>query len=111
MSAPAQPQGNPGPPIMNYREIQTPQRLIAELSMAKMDRAIYSERQLYEQMVDFWFNHFNVFAGKGQDRWLLTSYERDAIRAHAMGKFRDLSSLWSLIRKPRVPHEPRGNTL
>ena len=82
--------GNPGPPIMNYREMQTPQRLIAELSMAKMDRAIYSERQLYEQMVDFWFNHFNVFAGKGQDRWLLTSYERDAIRAHAMGKFRDL---------------------
>jgi uncharacterized protein (DUF1800 family) len=58
--------------------------------MAKMDRAVYSERQLYEQMVDFWFNHFNVFAGKGQDRWLLTSYERDAIRLHAMGKFRDL---------------------
>ena len=64
--------------------------MIAELSMAKMDRAIYSERQLYEQMVDFWFNHFNVFAGKGADRWLLTSYERDAIRPHAMGKFRDL---------------------
>jgi len=40
--------------------------------------------------VDFWFNHFNVFAGKGVDRWLLTSYERDAIRPHAMGKFRDL---------------------
>jgi uncharacterized protein (DUF1800 family) len=58
--------------------------------MAKMDRAVYSEKQLYEQMVDFWFNHFNVFAGKGVDRWLLTSYERDAIRPHAMGKFRDL---------------------
>jgi uncharacterized protein (DUF1800 family) len=93
MSAPNSPQAgaaNPGPPIMNYRQMQTPQRLVAELSMAKMDRAIYSERQLYEQMVDFWFNHFNVFAGKGQDRWLLTSYERDAIRKHAMGKFRDL---------------------
>ena len=36
--------------------------------MAKIDRAVYSERQLYEQMVDFWFNHFNVFAGKGVDR-------------------------------------------
>jgi uncharacterized protein (DUF1800 family) len=41
-------------------------------------------------MVDFWFNHFNVFAGKGQDRWLLTAYERDAIRPNALGKFRDL---------------------
>ena len=82
--------GNFGGAMMNYREMQTPQRPVAELSMAKMDRAIYSERQLYEQMVDFWFNHFNVFAGKGQDRWLLTSYERDAIRPHAMGKFREL---------------------
>jgi uncharacterized protein (DUF1800 family) len=83
--------GNPGKVVMmNYQDIQTPQRVVAELAMAKMDRAIYSERQLYEQIVDFWFNHFNVFAGKGLDRWLLTSYERDAIRTHAMGKFRDL---------------------
>lgn len=41
-------------------------------------------------MTDFWFNHFNVFIGKGADRYLLTSYERDVIRAHAMGKFEDL---------------------
>ncbi len=82
---------NPVPnQMMNYEQLQTPQRIVAELSMAKIDRAIYSERQLDEQMVDFWFNHFNVFAGKGQDRWLLTAYERDAIRPHAMGKFRDL---------------------
>jgi uncharacterized protein (DUF1800 family) len=94
MMGPDRQQAGPGNPggaaIMNYRDIHTPQRVIAELSMAKMDRAVYSERQLYEQMVDFWFNHFNVFAGKGQDRWLLTSYERDAIRPHAMGKFREL---------------------
>jgi uncharacterized protein (DUF1800 family) len=83
-------QNGPGNPNMNYEQIQTPQRVIAELAMAKMDRAVYSEKQLYEQMVDFWFNHFNVFAGKGADRWLLTSYERDTIRPHAMGKFRDL---------------------
>jgi uncharacterized protein (DUF1800 family) len=83
--------GNPARnPIDNFEQLQTPQRVIAELAMAKMDRAVYSEKQLYEQMVDFWFNHFNVFAGKGADRWLLTSYERDAIRPHAMGKFRDL---------------------
>src|SRR4051794_32181662 len=57
--------GPPAPQLMNYRAIETPQRLVAELSMAKVDRAVYSERQLYEEMVDFWFNHFNVFAGKG----------------------------------------------
>ena len=75
---------------MALAQMQTPQRITTELAMAKIDRAIYSDRQLNEQMVDFWFNHFNVFAGKGIDRWLLTSYERDAIRPHAMGKFRDL---------------------
>jgi uncharacterized protein (DUF1800 family) len=58
--------------------------------MAKIDRAIYSERQLYEEMAAFWFNHFNIFAGKGRDRWMLTAYERDTIRPHAMGKFEDL---------------------
>jgi uncharacterized protein (DUF1800 family) len=79
-----------GNPMLNFEQITTPQRITAELAMGKMDRAVYSEKQLYEQMVDFWFNHFNVFAGKGVDRWLLTSYERDAIRPHAMGKFRDL---------------------
>lgn len=77
-------------PVARFDQLQTPQRIVAELAMAKIDRAVYSEKQLYEQMVDFWFNHFNVFAGKGVDRWLLTSYERDAIRPHAMGKFRDL---------------------
>src|SRR5207253_6949242 len=49
-----------------------------------------SERQLQEVMVDFWTNHFNVFAGKGADRWLLTSYDRDTIRPHTLGKFYDL---------------------
>src|SRR5205807_6457891 len=83
--------GNPlANPMMNYDQLQTPQRVIAELAMAKMDRGVYSEKQLYEQMVDFWFNHLHGFAGNGADRWLLTSYERDTIRPHAMGKFRDL---------------------
>src|SRR5215471_15686823 len=53
-------------------------------------RAILSEKQLQEVMVDFWFNHFNVFAQKDVDRWLLTSYERDVVRPHALGKFKDL---------------------
>ena len=41
-------------------------------------------------MTDFWFNHFNVFIGKGADRYLITSYERDVIRPHALSKFEDL---------------------
>jgi uncharacterized protein (DUF1800 family) len=76
--------------MINYEQIRLPQRIVAELSMAKMTRAVYSERQLNEMMVDFWYNHFNVFAAKGADRWLITEYERDAIRPNAMGKFRDL---------------------
>ena len=67
-----------------------PNRMIAELSMAKLDRAVYSNRQLEAVMEDFWFNHFNVFAGKGLDRWLLTSYVRDTIRPNDMGHFQDL---------------------
>ena len=75
---------------MALARIQGPGRIVADLSMAKLDRAIYSQRQLEAVMEDFWFNHFNVFAGKGADRWLLTSYVRDTIRPHTMGKFQDL---------------------
>ena len=67
-----------------------PPRIVAELAMAKLMRAIYSERQLQQVMDDFWFNHFNVFAGKGEDRYYLTSYERDVIQPHVLGKFKDL---------------------
>src|SRR5713226_27345 len=67
-----------------------PQRVVAELGMAKVTRAIYSERQLQQVMDDFWFNHFNIFAGKGEDRYYLTSYERDVIQPRAFGKFKDL---------------------
>ncbi len=62
----------------------------SELVEAKLLRAIYSQRQLDEVMTDFWINHFNVFVDKGLDRMMLTSYERDAIRPHALGKFEDL---------------------
>ncbi|MSO46112.1 MAG: DUF1800 domain-containing protein [Acidobacteria bacterium] len=65
-------------------------RVMAELSQQKMLRAAYSERQLQEVLTDFWFNHFNVDARKGQDRFMLTEYERDTIRPHVLGKFRDL---------------------
>ncbi len=61
-----------------------------ELMQAKIVRAILSERQLQEVMTDFWFNHFNVFLYKETDQIYTPSYERDAIRPHALGKFRDL---------------------
>src|SRR5689334_21788342 len=60
------------------------------LAQAKVMRAVYSERQLEEVLVDFWFNHFNVFAGKGRTSLFIPEYERDAIRPHVLGKFRDL---------------------
>jgi uncharacterized protein (DUF1800 family) len=66
------------------------QVLVTDLSQAKLYRAVYSNRQLQEELVDFWFNHFNVDVSKGADRMLVTSYERDAIRPNVLGKFRDL---------------------
>jgi uncharacterized protein (DUF1800 family) len=66
------------------------QSVTAELMQAKVLRAVMSERQLEEVLVDFWFNHFNVFIGKGQVRQYLTEYERDAIRPHVLGRFRDM---------------------
>jgi uncharacterized protein (DUF1800 family) len=75
-----------------YREngLQLPQRVVAELQASRILRAVYSERQLQESLVDFWTNHFNVYAPKGADRWLLVSYDRDVIRPHTLGKFKDL---------------------
>jgi uncharacterized protein (DUF1800 family) len=73
-----------------YPVDRRPARIVAELQAARMLRAVASERQLQELMVDFWFNHFNVFAAKGEVRWYLTAYERDVIRPHALGRFGDL---------------------
>jgi len=106
----AQAKNNPAPPangdagnplanpeyrkaVMEYfkeNNLRPPQFMTGELQMSRILRAVYSERQLQEVMVDFWTNHFNVFAGKGADRWLLTGYDRDTIRPHTLGKFYDL---------------------
>ena len=64
--------------------------VLMELSEQKILRAAYSERQLEEVMTDFWFNHFNVFAGKGPTQQYVTEYERDTIRPRVFGRFRDL---------------------
>lgn len=65
-------------------------RVPLELTSARLERAISSKKQLNEVMADFWLNHFNVFAGKGLDRVLIVSYERDTIRPHMWGRFEEL---------------------
>ena len=68
-----------------------PQQLVArDLAEGKLLRAVYSNRQLDEVLADFWFNHFNIYLDKGQDRYFVTEYERDVIRPHVLGKFKDL---------------------
>ncbi len=69
--------GNPGGPAL-------------ELQAATVARAIWSERQLFEQMVEFWSNHFSIFGMHEQAVFLKTSDDRDVVRKHAMGKFADL---------------------
>jgi uncharacterized protein (DUF1800 family) len=82
---------------MNPRQKETlmamnnPQAVVlSELVQAKLLRAIYSDRQLEQVMTDFWFNHFNVFVGKGPEREFVTNYEQEVIRPRALGKFEDL---------------------
>jgi uncharacterized protein (DUF1800 family) len=65
-------------------------RLTLQSSEARLIQAIDSPAQLQEVMTDFWYNHFNVFAGKDLDRALVANYERDAIRPYVLGHFRDL---------------------
>ena len=82
---------NDGQPTPEMRAAQQRARnVVQELGEQKVLRAVYSERQLQEVLTDFWFNHFNVDARKGRSRTFLTEYEREAIRPHVLGKFRDL---------------------
>jgi uncharacterized protein (DUF1800 family) len=81
----------PAPGAAPQSDAQRGERqMLVDLTHQKILRAAYSERQLEEVLVDFWFNHFNVFAGKGVTRIYLSEYERAAIRPHVLGEFRDL---------------------
>jgi uncharacterized protein (DUF1800 family) len=81
--------------------ISNPQQgIVNEVIEAKLQRAVLSNRQLEEVLVDFWFNHFNVSVTKQQVRNLLPSYERDAIRPHVLGRFRDM--LLATARHPAM---------
>jgi uncharacterized protein (DUF1800 family) len=80
-------------PVMRRKLVlanQPQQVVFSDLAEGKLYRAIYSNRQLEEELADFWFNHFNVFLDKGADRFLVPTYEREAIRPHVLGHFREL---------------------
>ena len=96
--APPPPGGAGAGPKM--REPGVKREVIVALAQAKVLRAAYSRRQLLEVMTDFWFNHFNVFAGKAEEAALLPAYEQEAIRAHALGTFPEL--LEATARSPAM---------
>ncbi len=87
------------PEIKKAQQKQAKQ-IVAQAAEARLMRSIYSERQLQEVMVDFWYNHFNVYADKGLDKLWVGAYEREAIRPYALGKFRDL--LGATARHPAM---------
>jgi uncharacterized protein (DUF1800 family) len=71
-----------------------------ELRQATLLRQIYSKRQLYELMVEFWSDHFNIFIEKGNCFYLKTVDDREVIRKHALGSFRDL--VWASVHSPAM---------
>ncbi|HEY7470736.1 MAG TPA: DUF1800 domain-containing protein [Gemmatimonadota bacterium] len=85
---------------MREEGFESSRRIGAELAAARLQRAVYSERQLEAVMTDFWFNRFNVYWGKGMNRWLVPDYEREAIRPHVFGRFEDM--LLATARHPAM---------
>jgi uncharacterized protein (DUF1800 family) len=81
-------------------KLQRARVIVQQAAEARILRATMSHRQLQEVMVDFWYNHFNVFSGKGLDRLWAGAYEEQAIRPYALGKFRDL--LLATARHPAM---------
>ncbi len=81
-------------------QVRRSQRALGDVQSAKLARAVGSDRQLEEVMVDFWENHFSVYAGKGVTRLFIPAYDRDVIRPHALGKFRDL--LGAVAKSPAM---------
>jgi uncharacterized protein (DUF1800 family) len=69
---------------------QRSQVILQEAIEGRLMRAVYGPRQLQEVMTAFWFNHFNVFVGKGLCHLWTGAYEQEAIRPHTMGRLRTL---------------------
>jgi uncharacterized protein (DUF1800 family) len=96
-----------------------PRRILEDLTRQRILRAAASERQLNEVLVDFWMNHFNVYASKGLDRVYIATFERDTVRPRIWGRFEDLllataqspAMLWYLDNARSVAdeeHRPAG---
>lgn len=125
---PAQPAPmiSPAPKPSPTPQPKNPQMVVNDLQRAAVLRAVYSDRQLNEVVVNFWENHFNIYINKDATRWLSTEFNRDAIRPFAMGRFRELLGAtarspamlyyldnWqsSVIRKyPATKEKPAGQT-
>ncbi|MGB9429104.1 MAG: DUF1800 domain-containing protein [Gammaproteobacteria bacterium] len=97
---PQAPRGQKPTPEERKAFNQRLQTIVMQAMQARVLRAIESPRQLQEMMVNFWFNHFNVFRGKGLDRLWIGSYEEQAIRPYALGHFRDL--LFATAKHPAM---------
>jgi uncharacterized protein (DUF1800 family) len=87
-------------PELEKAQRERVQIILRDASEARILRALLSPRQLYEVMVDFWFNHFNVFSGKGLDDVWIGNYEEQAIRPFVLGHFRDL--LFATTKHPAM---------
>ncbi|WCM25168.1 DUF1800 domain-containing protein [Sphingomonas sp. QA11] len=74
--------------------------LSTEAATRSILRDLYSPAQLREQMTWFWFNQFNVQAAKRDIRAMVGDYEDQAIRPHALGRYRDL--LEATLRHPAM---------
>ena len=109
-----------GEPLGELFEYQQ-ELLQEELRRATVVRAVLSERQLYEVMVEFWSDHFNIDPSKGDCKWLKVADDREVIRKHALGRFPELlrasalspAMLWYLDgrvnRRERMEDKPNEN--
>jgi hypothetical protein len=88
------------PPELEKMQRERARTIVQQASEARILRAILSRRQLQEVMVDFWFEHFNVFAGKDLDQLWIGDYEQRAIRPFVLGRFRDL--LFAVTKHPAM---------
>jgi uncharacterized protein (DUF1800 family) len=88
--------------------------LLQDLTRARILRAVLSQRQLFEVMVDFWTDHFNIDPSKAECKWLKAADDRAVIRKHALGNFTELlrasalspAMLWYLDGRVNARRKP-----
>jgi len=88
------------PPELEKMQRERARTIVQQAAEGRILQAVLSRRQLQEVMVDFWFNHFNVFAGKDLDHLWIGDYEQRAIRPFVLSRFRDL--LFAATKHPAM---------